>query len=88
MSLDFIFSILPVIAGSVSTYITEVVKDVVESGGAKVPAKLKGTLNIVFSAIVAGLSSVVFPVDPATAIGLGALSGLASSSGFKVGKKS
>ena len=88
MSLDFVFSILPVIAGSVSTYLTEVVKDVVESGGAKVPAKLKGVFNILFSAVLAGLSSVVFPVDLPTAVGLGAAAGLASSSGFKVGKKS
>jgi len=89
--LGIFLNLLPLFASTVAPYVTEVVKNVVESGGKKIPSILKGPLNIIFSAALAAVCGGVVPgveVGAVDAGVLGALVGLGSSAGFKVGKKS
>jgi len=89
MGLGIFLKLLPLFVSTVAPYVTEVVKNVVESGGKKIPAILKGPLNVLFSAALAAVCGGAVPgVEAVDAGVLGALVGLGSSTGFKVGKKS
>ena len=88
--LGVLLQLLPLFASTAAPYVTEVVKNVVEVGGKKIPSFLKGPLNILFAAALAAVGSVVPGVEGGVVDAgvLGALVGLGSSAGFKVGKKS
>lgn len=89
--LGVFLQLLPLFASTVAPYVTEVVKNVVEAGGKRIPSFLKGPLNILFSAGLAAVCGGVVPGVEGGALDagvLGALVGLGSSVGFKIGKKS
>lgn len=79
MSLDFVWSILPVVVSAVAPYITEGVKKAVSFAGKSIPAVVKPAVNIAVAAVLGAICG-----DVAT----GAAVGVATSGAFAVGKRS